>query len=306
MNIQYLQLLSLHIHHDYYADGICRAIRLVPTQSAQQLLSAYHMRLVERVGKVELYYQSEGNTVPFLGSETQDFCLDFRLEVTDPLFYNFTDVDISNLQQQGFLSVWEINRDRLAAAEVFSGHVPKMPPINQGENNQAAGGEASDRKIILQDGVDGRDFGLLRLVFPLSGGVSADWMNRQSIPAIKLNFSARSTTWRYYIISQSDSSAQTPIRIDGGGTQMNGATFDLLPEKATLPNGQEAYVLQSSVPIPLRDRYDEHFKLSVDEQVSGSGTPINLDLPNASANQIKTFSSDGLPAGPYSDLYVYL
>ncbi|PHI19931.1 hypothetical protein CEQ90_10290 [Lewinellaceae bacterium SD302] len=302
MQVQYQLLFRINCQHSYFHDGKCRQLKLVPSESSAQLMQHYGLRLVERDGFYEVFFRSDQAANPFLSEDTKDFVLSFRLLVADQRFYNYTDLEISDFSQNGWLSDWAVESDSFNIYGLSEGLVPKILPDSEEIDDEAS-------VIFLEDGVIASDFGLLSILFPLAGGVTEGWLNSENTPSVTLNFTARKTIWRYYIIPQGGDFVLDSTKITGGEEMIDGANFNLLPEKHTLANGTDAAVLESSVPIALKEQYPQYLNLSINRPDQGEDAPVELRLPNPNAERISDRSPSDTPSvsdGYYSDQYIYL
>ncbi len=116
-----------------------------------------------------------------------------------------------------------------------------------------------------------------------------------------LPFAARSTYWRYYIVSQGRPGQFTgDLAISGSG-----ATFTRADER--LPNGDQAATFTAAAPLPLQQRSPYRFSLSGERQgANGSRDAISVArLPAAPAHPVWPAPSGDALAGS-SEIFVYV
>lgn len=85
MSIQYAPLVKFHLLHDYFPDGNCPAVNVVPTDTTNVAMQRLNIRMVQREYGVELFYDT-AQPVP------SGTALSFHLQVTDHLFFLYTDL----------------------------------------------------------------------------------------------------------------------------------------------------------------------------------------------------------------------
>jgi|GEM_PF-5850045 len=115
------RFLGVTLRHDYYRDGACPDLQVVPTATTSALLTARRLRLLPRadgfsvVGPVDT--DSAGNTVPSFPLEVSTRLV-FALVLTRPDFLYFTDLPLETGSATRYLL-----RNREGALELSSGAV---------------------------------------------------------------------------------------------------------------------------------------------------------------------------------------
>lgn len=117
----------------------------------------------------------------------------------------------------------------------------------------------------------------------------------------QMQFTARSTLWRYYVASRIPGGCLSDLRIEG-----QGASFRQDPQHPViLPTGQPAICFVTDDLLPLRQGSPQRFRLSGRRQCpDGRENPIRIDcLPVAPANPVWPAKST---ATGISEMYVYV
>lgn len=128
--------------------------------------------------------------------------------------------------------------------------------------------------------------------FPLTGGAIRP-------VSLAIDFSARSTVWRYFVVAQGRPGAfSDDLSISG-----EAARFER--SGARLPNGEDAALFTASDPLPLRRRSPYRFQLSGHRRNgTGARNEIEIDrLPTAPAAPVWP---SGDPLQGTSEIYVYV
>jgi hypothetical protein len=121
--------------------------------------------------------------------------------------------------------------------------------------------------------------------------------------SLVLSFTARATTWQYYVVSQSGrGSFGQDLSISGTAT-----TFVQAAKPVALPNGEEAVLFSSAQPLPLRQHAPTRFKLSGQRHgPGGSRDEISIDrLPSAPAAPVWPASTGDALSGA-SEIFVHV
>jgi len=110
-----------------------------------------------------------------------------------------------------------------------------------------------------------------------------------------INFAARKTYWRYFLVSKYNTGLATTT-IKGFKHNLNKETqqnvkFDG-PEKVRLISGQDAFQFVSEKPLEIKQRSDYTFQLKSTQQGVSNGKTILEKLPLASAEMIKPETSN--------------
>jgi hypothetical protein len=90
--MKYIQLLSLEIVHDYYADRRCDDFHIIPTTETQKLLKNFRFVLKPYPGRMEIWAPVTAEDRLFIPLST-DTIFTFHLELQNPDFVLFTDLN---------------------------------------------------------------------------------------------------------------------------------------------------------------------------------------------------------------------
>lgn len=88
----FLPLFKVQCRHDYFADGICRPLKLLPTAGCARQLARYQLRFRAESGGGEVYYQ---DGVSPLNQFRESTPLAFWLVNSDPGLLSYTELDAS-------------------------------------------------------------------------------------------------------------------------------------------------------------------------------------------------------------------
>lgn len=125
----------------------------------------------------------------------------------------------------------------------------------------------------------------------------------------ELQYTARNTIWRYYLIDQGNMGFGEFQLIDHASRRPLAPPANP-PLTVPLPDHSKAVILTSGSAIPLRQRPGQRFQLRMTSTSSGRSAPIDLNLPSADAARISRDESPPTDASEapafYSDMYVYL
>src|SRR5690348_5429904 len=100
------RFVDVRLRHDYYQDGSCPALRVVPTRATTALLAARRLRLILRVDGFSLIGPVE---VDGTGHARACFPLEpgnrfvFALVLTEPDFLYFTELPLEGKPRQRYL-----------------------------------------------------------------------------------------------------------------------------------------------------------------------------------------------------------
>lgn len=118
----------------------------------------------------------------------------------------------------------------------------------------------------------------------------------------RLPFDARSTYWHYYVAPQTRLSRLSGLKIEGPG-----AAFLRDPDPAPLPDGRLATLFTSETALPLRQKSQQHFRLSGQRRdADGQENAVQISrLPVAPASPVWPGPSQE-PVSGTSEMFVYV
>lgn len=300
--MRYYPFFHIRLGHDFFANGICPAIRLEPTASTLSLMQHQRFRLVQKSGNYTVFYEAANPGAPLADLSGEDFELQFRLLVDQPEFYNYTDLAFDRLDSQIYHSAWRVNTDTFGFTPVTNAVVDLVDLTEESSEDPTNG-------IFLTIGMRKTDFGLLSIAFPAAAGNTSTWFNTETSPTLDLALSSRKTRWRYYLIPAAAAYDATSATILTSHEPADQSQFTRQAQNTELPDGSEAITLVSNGQRALREKYPANFTLKINLLENGTIHPISIPLPNPSPSRINA-ERPSMPREEitefYSDQYIYL
>lgn len=131
-----------------------------------------------------------------------------------------------------------------------------------------------------------------------------DNAGRPRNPRLLVAFGARTTIWRYTVVTRTDTSLDHTTLLVEDQPPAAGIVpleFAAALPKAPLRNGEDAVVIESTAPVPFLARPRSGLRLSRRDAV-GTATLLN-DLPNPPPS---TLSPASTPGRPVSEVFLYV
>lgn len=120
--------------------------------------------------------------------------------------------------------------------------------------------------------------------------------------AYQLPFNARSTYWKYFVVSQNSLGRLEDLEIQGAGTK-----FQQERMPTPLPDGSSAIVFTAAEALPLRQKSPQHFQLKGQRRdVHGQENAIVIDRLPVAANTPVWPAPDEQPISGLSEIFVYV
>lgn len=95
MSTKYAHLFQIDVLHSYFSDGIGRTLKIQPSPVSQQIMSTYDLRMVDSPAGVKIYQSFEDQGTAGANSKIDaPIVLSFFLKSSDPLFVNYTQIDV--------------------------------------------------------------------------------------------------------------------------------------------------------------------------------------------------------------------
>ena len=270
------KLLSVRVYHTYFSNGFFRNINYKAGETTGVLMQSNELKLVHTNEGFDLYSNTQTpihEYLEYLSETTGARFFEFDVIPRHANFFNITDYPIEQIGHFQFDS----------SSIVLRGASNLMEPefIETSEWSRAA-----NIKIRFKD--------ILDLPGPESNGLN-----------FSINFKAKATQWRYYIIPGSR------IRLNNPHIKTDSAITFEPAQEVQLTNGENAFLISSGdLLIALSERPVNRFTLvdtlnsNPDVGVEGQSREITV-LPSAGVNALEKVSIDD-HIQMVSPIYVYL
>ena len=326
---QFYSLFRLSVQHDYYRSGRCPDLALVPLAGTQQAFRRYGLRYRSGTDSFEL----TGLQPPAGELAAPAFSrppLRFRLEIRNPLFLHFTDLNLNLVRSHLYYLSNQDKNTPLAGAYLQDQHLlpyvekadlaARLPEYRTvklvNENQQAfllrdkglapAAGEAllgslpPGKYLLQQTGEKKKNIYLAegQKEIGLLGYLDLFWPPTPpgaGLPAeYSLKFPKRYTTWRIFVNRSPEAWPQARFSITGEGQQ------EFTWRQA--PDGQSD-LFESARPLPLEESPSFFLQLRELSQTNKAGGKVIIDkLPHPAVASIKRDAGDR--SRFFSDTYI--
>ncbi len=325
MTLQYYNWLQCRVIHNFFEDGWSSIFDLVPFRETSTQMNNYSIRMNNDSGSFGLWIGKTEEEPLNIESDFDGISnLYFQLIVRDPLFYNYTDLNIADQQKLLlFSNLNDLSGSNLMhpgdSASGFDAITVRPDQLNytlpQGNGkleitdesgnvileNEFSNEQDTTVLIDLQNQDTGKytlslDDGTLEEFFLVHEPLQEECagivqINIESLKAnytenmaYEIKFEPRSVYWQYKIILRPDHT-MISLKIDG----MESETYSGPVEEDFMGN-QKAQVFMSSKSMPLKQKHDSSplLRYSYSSEVADSDTlELNLPIPGPEALQTK-------------------
>ncbi len=94
IDIKFGSLFTVGLLHNYFANQLCNDFVITPTNATATLLSGHNMVVRQQASQFYAGIKTDGTTKPFIVPE-EGLQLTFMLQLTAPLFFNYTNLPLS-------------------------------------------------------------------------------------------------------------------------------------------------------------------------------------------------------------------
>ncbi len=282
MNYQFEILTTVYFKHEYYSDGKSKGLNIVPDEDSKAKITNLGLVFHSFEGGFQILFDTS-----FAGGKRTravlvraPFTLTFHLQLSVPSFYNYTA---------------NISKDIIQTLFYFSNISRETGKTNpSGMLHRGAFVTKADLFPTIQFNIHvaSKPFGLLDLK-----------INEQLRAEYLINFQAKSTFWRYILVSPYYRDLNHPAILNAENDRIfNG------PTRLKLPDGRPAIAFISKNKIRLRDSYFPFFRLVENFDPEGGKFRVvkqALPLPDINTiSRVEAKASNGNKTD-YSEIFIY-
>ncbi len=342
--MRFYKLCDIKFIHKFFSDQYYNGLKIYPTTASVKTMKSYGL-LQKKIGnEFLLIYKDEGPGKSLLNQLTKPLVLSFYIICEDVFLLNYSDLSLDNINQ-GFRlvnkyaeedTVRPLHKNEVLSEEekvilvnsynaleqYCKGEEDTITVYDTAEEKELFNGPLKDLKngfpfselveigsFTIKTGEDpkpincyavglfpGKIFGVLDL------SINAEMLNPGSI-SYEVTIGSKEVVWRYHIINREQVSYKD-FKIYAGK--------NILPVKKeslmVLGTGENAYLLETSEPITMAERYENLYELEFIKEDPKTGQILSkkrLGLPVPEISKIK-ISKSGEGYQAYSDMYIYL
>ncbi|MCO7226564.1 hypothetical protein [Pleionea sp. CnH1-48] len=272
--MSYQVLADINIEHEFFDYKPCRALNLEFNETSKKRLFNADVMAINRKSSIQLLMSPRSLRVINAYIRDNESNLVIKVHASDPLFYNFTKMNIKNGKTTYYLS-----------NEKGDNKVDGVINLHKEES-------LSDSDLISIDSKDytdlfsERDFVNTPLaVIEISlKSLLEQSDNSNNTVYYKVYFESRKTYWKYWLIDNSGGNDYSIIDLD------DNQQFSFLGTEV-IDNNKRASVYMSKLPIALKQY--SNVRLQLKETKSDFNRVIVKRLPVASNRQINSSVLDG-------------
>ncbi len=268
--VSYKKIFRIKITHDYFSDLIDGSISLTLGLIMEELKKRFDIQIQNIQSAYNIYINSEVSTEVFLShleSTTSNHFFDFNIQVSNPNFYNYSDIPTDFIGTY----VYESN----ASENRLDTNVTLLnPKINTTVSHNLLG----EVKIYFHDILE----------------------NPSGATTFLIALKARATFWQYDIV-QSKLDRFSNLYVDGSFSN-----FFEGPEQVTLPNNKVAVRFITPQPLKLSEVPKYKFQLfGIRTTASALNKNLNMELPIPDGRFTIT-NNENRDHKVLSPMYIYL
>ncbi|ELR71190.1 hypothetical protein C900_02994 [Fulvivirga imtechensis AK7] len=336
--MRYETLLSVVYSHQYYRSGKFRGFGILPATGTERLFRSYGIIIRELEAGFTLLFKEENSGESLIRKLRQKLRFTFYIASKDRMFMNYSNIpgdldgywlsnlnvngsDPSLIHQDAFLG----ERDRIqfvsSPADITRGMTDGSAvdiedmfgeQIFQGVKEELSESylktllSEHDYLTITVNGQANRYYnkpgvkqlvGVIDIVLdPESPGHSFDAIKGAEY---KVAIDTRPTTWRYNLINR-DEYKYADFKIYSG----KNVVPTTAAEEKKMITGEKAYFIETTTPIPLKERYENALELEMVKIETDRNIKRRISLPVPDINKVKVIrEADAYRA--YSEMYIY-
>ncbi len=269
MNSQYSILFQVNFRHAYFAGEIPDCFSVRPTADTDAFLLNQGMLFKSRRDGFAIAFESYNNGQQYTAADAlaHDHKLTFVMGLSDPLFFNYTDVigDIAN-------SVFLFRNNTTAGSLVLHA-------------SEYVGTEDLVKLEELGYPFFRKPFALIEL-----------HLNTMRAGEYAVQFREKSTYWRYLLVSDHLRELQRPAVLNGS-VVFNG------PVEIELPGNKRALAFESEQPLSISQRPGKNFQLVENyDAETNKGKAVIKMLPHPDVNCISRLGPSN--GKYYSEIFI--
>jgi hypothetical protein len=264
-------LVKVNCSHSYFYDGVFNGFAIKVTDGANKIFNNHDLIMKPFNGGFYILYDQNfaGTTRTREDVLKEKLTLDFTLVLTDPLFYNYTADAPAQIDQ----SIYLFNNSLNPSGSLHSGD------------------------FVSEDDVQPLSFfneqffvkPFAKLILALNSSLQNEYT---------IKFNARSTYWRYILMSNYLQELNSPAIIDTDSTNAFGA-----PLKVDLPGNQQVNAFTSDKALQLSQRPVKAFQLA--ENYEPSSTKYRVVIRSLPYPDISAISRLPNSTSNFSDIFIY-
>jgi hypothetical protein len=105
MSTKYSHLFQIDVLHSYFSDGLSPTLQIQPTPVSQRIMKNHDLRMAASPSGVKIYQGFEDQGTDSANSKIDaPIVLSFFLKSSDPLFWNYTQIDVSERASKIFFT----------------------------------------------------------------------------------------------------------------------------------------------------------------------------------------------------------
>jgi len=345
MDIQYHKWLEVEVTHNYFPDGVGSVFTLIPFDGSSRSMGNYEVRLNSQQNLYSFYVGIDDADNLDLASHLHGLGdLYFQLIVTDPLFFNYTNLEFTPEGNPFFLSsannasgAYTMHSDSFVSEKDLLPIRPSRFIYSIPEGDTLVEVKSTDGAILTSEELSSPgDLNYLIDLNQQDNGVYELWLNNQiaekfflsqqslqpgcvgvvqlSIESIldkndpnlkyQIHFNARSVYWRYKIVIPTDRNMEI---LEMSITGSSNEIYEGPVEEAFMGD-QKTSVFTSNIATPLKQKLETTpvLQVSYTNNFSNSNSELELKLPNPGAESLTKNVNEQNEESFYSSSIIYV
>lgn len=336
--MRYSKLSTINFFHTYFSDAMFRRLQIRPTPQTDRMMKSYGLLLKEVGGTYVLLAREEGQRRNLIYELKDALHLSFYVFCDDQWLLNYSDLDLEHMHQ-GYL-LRNVSKgtslhlgDSISDQEkvvlvhnygTLSGYLDDATPVSAYDmEKQIFSGTYFDfrKSYPMSDLCELGYFELRsdqleaplkcyavaptaqRLFGVMALNLDAKLLKDEDDFSYKATIASKAVVWRYLLVNR-EPLVYKDFKLYSGKTVLS-----LKEEYVTeLGNGENAYLLETTEPITMAERYEHFYELEFVKQDPKTGQVAakkRIGLPVPDITKVKISKSErGYKA--YSDMYIYL
>jgi hypothetical protein len=268
------KIFSLEVLHSYYQGDICKGLSYNPILASEDLMKRFSFKQTSTETGFAFYTNSKqtiAQLLNYITNTTGETSFEFEVTTEDPHFYQFTDLPINQIV------VIKYNSSSISSVSETNEILLKSEFITVLETNTLFNITINFEDLIALN-------------------------NNQEMAYYQVQFEARSTQWKYYILNNS-TQFFGQLSINGS----SGINFEG-PEEVILQNGENALLFSSGdalLALSEIPKYSFNIISTTKKNEANRSKIIFKGLPNPNPNTLEIVTDKATPLVA-SLMYVYI